>query len=66
MIIYGIKLVTYGDQLFNAWVRSTTSDEGGRFETVDKELAEEVANKWRLRNPKGNYVVEEVSNDESV
>ncbi len=57
-IRYGVKLVTYGGQLFDTWV-----GDDGRFESDSKAEALEVALEFTRRNPKGIYEAQELNED---
>lgn len=52
---YGIKLISYAGQNFDAWIYSGDSV----FETTDWEKAQSVLIDYSTRNPKGCYEIQE-------
>jgi hypothetical protein len=53
---YGVKLISYAGQEFNAWVFVDSE----RFSTTDQDEAWVLRKEYELRNPKGFYLVEEI------
>lgn len=59
MKTYGVKLIVYAGQEFNAWVFVDSK----RFCTTNEEEAWTVRKEYETRNPKGFYMVEEIKEE---
>lgn len=58
--MYGVKLLTYDQRVFNTWVFDTE----GRFETPEYDEALALKREYQTRNPKGDYEVIEIGEED--
>ena len=52
---FGIKLLSYNNQIFDAWVYGDNDNDILLFDTLDQ--ANEVSLNYSKKNPKGQYIV---------
>ena len=58
---YGVKLITYKDQVFNTWIY----DDKDPFITDDLNQAKLLCEEFSGRNPGGLYQIIEISDEEA-